>query len=180
MRSRFFGTLIAVAIGLGSLKADSSSKPPSELNGGYYLLHHLAEEESKVSMLFIIKDAPDQIGAYSKQVSQTANDTLAALDRIQEKNPSIHMDQNPLPQIELDVRASIRDDKQQQLVFDTSGSEFVRVFLNTQIQASTYAINLTKVLADKETNPHRAQVLRNLSAQWQKARDNAFRLLRDY
>ena len=43
---------------------DSSSKQPTELNGGYCLLHHLGQEESSVAMLFIIKDAPENIGAF--------------------------------------------------------------------------------------------------------------------
>ena len=48
------------------------------------------------------------------------------------------------------MRDSIREDKKQQLLFDTTGTEFIRAFLVTQIEASTYAMNLSKVLADKE------------------------------
>jgi hypothetical protein len=172
--------LILSIPGLHPLKAGTVSKRSDELQGGYFLLHNLADEESSVSMLFLVKTAPEEVEVYGKQVSQTAKDTLDALDKIEDKNPSLHTDQNPLPQIELDVRASIRDEKQHQLLYGTTGPEFIRAFLITQIDASNYALNLTKVLADKETNPHRAQVLRNLSAQWQKAHDNAFRILRDY
>jgi hypothetical protein len=174
------GILVIFLAGLCPLKAEPPAKPSSELNGGYYLLHNLADDESHIAMLFLVKDAPEPVEVYGKQVSQIAKNTEAALDEMCEKDSNLRMDQNPLPQIELDVRASISDDKQHQLVFQTSGSEFVRAFLATQIQASTYAVNLTKVLADKETNPYRAQVLRDLSAQWQKAHDNAFRILRDY
>jgi len=40
-------------------------------------------------------------------------------------------------------------------------------------------MNLAKVLADAETNPHRAAALQKISASWEKLRDKAYRLLNE-
>ena len=172
--------LVGMLVTFSQFVEAADTGPQNELKSGYYLLHQLADDESGVSMLFLAKDAPEQIGSYGKQVSQTGKETVTAIDKMEDQNPSLRMGKDPLPQIELDVRAYIRDDKEHQLLFGSSGNEFVRVFLTTQIQASTYGLNLCKVLADKETNPRRAQVLREMGAKWQKLRDDAFRLLRNY
>jgi len=166
----------------GTIHATMSVAPaqPGKLNGGYYLLAHVSEEESQVQMLFLVKDAPDEISGFGKQMSKTAHETAEALGHLRDKYPSVHLDQNPLPPIELDVRASIRADKEQQLVDDTSGPEFYRAFLVTQIEAATYASNLASVLSEQETNPQRVKVLRQIAAQWRARREEAFRLLRHY
>jgi hypothetical protein len=178
--------LLVLLLSLGVTQAASSasekksSSSPSRLNGGYYLLHHVSEDESGVHMLFMVKDAPAEISKFADRISKTADETLASLGRFQDKDASINFEQNPLPSIENDVRASIRDDKEHQLLFGTTGTEFIRAFLVTQIDASNYALNLSKVLAEQETNPRRAKVLRQISAHWLERRDEAFRLLRNY
>ena len=52
---------------------------PGKLNGAYYLLEHVSEEESQVEMLFLVKDAPEEISGFGKQMSKTARETTAAL-----------------------------------------------------------------------------------------------------
>jgi hypothetical protein len=151
-----------------------------KLNGGYYLLHHLCEDEDQVPMLFVMKHAPDEISAYAKEVSRTAKESLSTLDHFQDQDSAIAFDQNPLPPIEREARASIEDDKQHQLLFGTKDAEFVRAFLVSQIEACSYALHLAKVLGNQETDPERIQGLRQISAQWLHRREDAFRLLRNY
>jgi hypothetical protein len=182
--SRF--ALFSVLIGLSAMLAmiptrgDGASSRQEKLNGGYFLLHQLSEDEAQVPLLLDVKHAPSEITAYADQISKTGKETVAALERLQDGDPSIQFDRNPLPQIERDTRASIKADKQHQLLFGTSDSEFVRAVLVAQIEASTYALNLSKILAEQETDPGRVKTLRHISAQWLDRRNKAFRILRNY
>ena len=131
-------------------------------------------------MILMVKDAPQEIGPFTKEVAATANETLAKLDQMQSHDPALSWEKNPLPPTERDVRDSIKSDKQHQLLFEAKGPEFVRVLLVSQIEASTYGANLAKVLADKEHNAVRAQTLRGLSAKWLRIREKSYDLLRHY
>jgi hypothetical protein len=152
----------------------------AKLNGGYYLLHKLGSDEAKLPLLLDVKHAPPEIVTYADTMSKTGKATDAAIEEMHDRSPSIQFDKNPLPEIEQDVRDSIKADKQHQLLFGTSNSEFVRALLIAQIEASTYGTNLCKVLADQESSPERAATLRKLGARWLGRRDEAFRILRNY
>lgn len=167
---------MAVIPGRGGETLDRQQK----LNGGYYLLHKLSEDETQVPLLLIVKHAPKEISGYADQISKTAKQSLASLEHLQQDDSSIQFDRNPLPQIEQDTRASIKADKQHQLLFGTTDSEFVRALLVSQIEACTYGINLSKVLAEQETDPDRVKTLRHISAKWLDMRNEAFRILRNY
>jgi hypothetical protein len=172
----FATTLVAVT----PLRSDDASEKVGKLNGGYFLLHDLSEDEDQVPILLDIKHSPPELRPFADNISKTAKETLTALDRLQQNDSSLRFDRNPLPAIEQDVRASIKSDKQHQLLFGTTNSEFVRAFLIAQIEACTYGTNLCKVLADQETNQDRVRTLRHLSTKWLTMRDDAFRILRNY
>jgi hypothetical protein len=131
-------------------------------------------------MLMLVKHVPPEISKYADDISKVAKKNLDALERFQSGDKAIRFDQNPLPAIEQETRDSIKGDKQHALLFGTSNSEFVRNFLVSQIEASTYAMHLNKVLADAETDPARAETLRRLSTDWMTARAGAYQLLRNY
>ena len=158
----------------------SGNAQTTKLNGGYYLLHTLADDESDVSMLMMVKHAPPEIVKFADDITNVAKKNMATLDQFRDRDPAIRFDQNPLPAIEQNVRDSIKADKQHELLFGTSNSEFVRNFLVSQIEASSYAVHLNKVLGDQETDPARARALQNLSNDWAIARARAYRLLRNY
>jgi hypothetical protein len=181
-RFAFFSLLIGLgaAMAMTPTRGDEKSDHQAKLNGGYYLLHNLSEDEAQVPLLLDVKHAPDEVVTYADRISRTAKETVAALEHLQKSEPSIQFNHNPLPQIERDTRASIKDDKQHQLLFGTTNSEFVRAFLVAQIEACSYAINLSKVLAEQETDPDRAKTLRHISTQWLGQRNEAFRILRNY
>lgn len=170
---------LGVASTLLPARGSETREQVAYLNGGYFLLHQLCEDEAKLPMIFLIKDAPPEIEAFAKQASQTAQESLATLDRMQEHDPNLKFNRNPLPRVEIDVRDSIQDEKQHQLVFGTSGPEFVRALVVTQIQSSSYALNLAKVLAQRETNPERVKALERITAKWHKINQEAFQLLRN-
>jgi hypothetical protein len=170
------GPIAALAPARGS----EASAHQDKLNGGYYLLDHVAEDETQLPLIFVVKTAPPELKNYADQISRTAKETVAAIKKMQDGDASLQFDRNPLPAIERDTRDSIKADKQHQLLFGATGSEFVRALLVSQIEASTYASNLAKVLAGQEDDPGRIKTLQHLSAQWLVRRNEAFRLLRDY
>ena len=163
-----------------SLRAEETSTEQTNLNGGYFLLHKLCSDESKLPLLLTVKDTPKEIETFADKISKTAKETLADLDRIQEHDKSLDFDRNPLPRIERDVRDSIAGEKQHQLLFGAKGPEFARALLVSQIEASSYAENLTKVLAGQEKDPSRSKTLTRLSEKWRELHEEAFALLRNY
>jgi hypothetical protein len=171
--------ILAIGVGLSSMPARADGTQ-QKLNGGYYLLHSLGDDESQLPILLDLKHAPQEVIAFADQVSKTGKATEAALEDFQDGDKLIRLDQNPLPAIEQDVRDSIKKDKQHQLLFGTKNDEFVRALMVSQIEASAYGANLCKVLAGDETSPARAEKLRKLGAQWRDRHDEAFRILRNY
>ena len=160
-------------------KSADKTADSKQQSGGYYLLHKVCEDESNVSMLMMVKHAPKEIETFANRISKTAKESTASLEHMQKGDETIQFEQSPLPQIELDVRESIHDDKEHQLLFGTSGPEFVRTFLVSQIEASTYAMNLAKVLSQKEKDADRIKALQHISAKWLTLRDEAYRFLRN-
>jgi hypothetical protein len=184
-RRRYFVSLIAATLCLlpgGTIHsvASETSEHQTYLNGGYYLLHNLASDEAQLPLVLVVKDAPPNIKPYTDRISKLAKETTADLEQVQSRDPSLQFDKNPLPSVEQDVRDSIKDDKQHQMLMEATGHEFVRVLVVSQIEASTYAANLAKVLADQEKDGRRAHTLRDLSAKWLAVRKDSYRLLRDY
>jgi hypothetical protein len=161
-------------------RAGDADHQQNYLNGGYYLLHKLGSDEDQVPLLMDLKHAPKEIAVYADRMSQTGKETMAQIERIQQKHPATAFDKNPLPAIEQDTRDSIKADKQHQLLFGTKDTEFVRAFLISQIEASTYGMSLAKVLAAGEQNPATVHALQHLAAQWLQRRDEAFQILRNY
>ena len=170
---------LSVSCVLTPTRGSETSEHRDYLNGGYYLLHHLCEDEAKLPLLLDVKDAPPEIEKYAVHISKTAKESITALERLQENDPHLNFDKNPLPRIERDVRESIQADKQHQLLFGTTGAEFVRALLVSQVEASSYALNLAKVLSQQEKNPDRVKTLQHISVQWHAIHEEAMRLLRN-
>ena len=170
---------LSVSCVLTPTRGSETSEHRDYLNGGYYLLHHLCADEAKLPLLLDVKDAPPEIEKYAVHISKTAKESITALERLQENDPHLNFDKNPLPRIERDVRESIQADKQHQLLFGTTGAEFVRALLVSQVEASSYALNLAKVLSQQEKNPDRVKTLQHISVQWRAIHEEAMRLLRN-
>jgi hypothetical protein len=130
-------------------------------------------------LLLDVKDAPPEIERYADHISKTAKESIAALERMQESDAHLKFDKNPLPPIERDVRESIQADKQHQLLFGTTGAEFVRTLLVSQVEASSYALNLAKVLSQQEKDPDRVKALQHISVKWRAIHLETMRLLRN-
>jgi hypothetical protein len=163
--------------GFTFIHGDDTGARQEKLNGGYYLLHHLCDDEAQLPLLLDVKHAPEAIKTFAIRISKTAKESNSLLEQMQDSDPALKFDQNPLPSIERDVRASIQDEKQHQLLFGTSDAPFVRALLVSQIEASNYGHNLAKVLSEQESDPKRIKLLERISAKWLAIHAEAFRLL---
>ena len=162
------------------IRGDDSVSPRENLNGGFFLLHDLLSDEHDVPLLTDLKTSPQEIQDFAKKVSLTAEDGKAALDKMRDSDPKISWDKNPLPKIEQDVRASIKGEKQHQLLFGTKDNDFVRAFLVSQAEASKYAANIAKVMAQEDKNPRHVHELTRISDRWHALYEEDFRLMRNY
>jgi hypothetical protein len=171
--------LLLVLIGPG-VRGDDSASPRDNLNGGFFLLHDLLDNEHDVPLLLDLKTAPQEIQDYAKKVSLTAKDGQDALDKMRDSDPKISWDKNPLPKFEQNVRASIKGEKQHQLLFGTKDRDFVRAFLVSQAEASMYASNIAKVMAQEDKNPRHDRELSRISDRWHALCEEDFRLMRNY
>jgi len=177
--------LLAVLLGILSLMMTSqlNAAPPSlsveqkARNDGLYLFKTLCGKEEKVELIMLVKTAPPEIGAYTKELSAQARESLALIEELQKESPSIKLDQEPLPQVEVDTRASIQEDKQHSLLFGTKGPAFSRALVVTQIEACMYAKHLTLVLAKNVKRESQQKALLKNSAQWDKLMEKGFTLL---
>jgi hypothetical protein len=178
--SLLFPVLLGLVTVSSPANANDASTERDNLNGGYYLLHKLCDDEAQLPLLMDIKTTPKEIDAFAIRISQTAKESLATLDRLKSHDKNLDFDQNPLPKIEQDVRDSIKGEKQHQLLFGTTGPDFARAVLVSQIEASSYAENLSKVLAAQEKDSDRSKSLGRMADKWRLIHDQAFALLKHY
>lgn len=169
-----------LTIGAAQSRAEDTTNYRDDLNGGYYLLHTLYDDESQLPLLLDLKTAPPELQQFADKISRTAKDGMATLDRMRKVDPKMNWEKDPLPTIEQDVRESITGEKQHQLLFGTKGPEFARALLVSQAEATKYAANIDKVLAGREKNPDHVRDLKRMAAQWSALFDESFRLLRNY
>jgi hypothetical protein len=176
MITRLLSLILLAALG-GTALADTTPGSTQDLRAGFFLLHQVCHQESQVDLLNIIKTTPPEVGDFVKRISALAKESEATLDRFADHDSSLQDTTNPLPPFEQATRQSIQDDKQHLLLFGSKGTTYARRLVFTQIEASSYIINLAKVWADRDPNPDRAAALRKISGRWTKIREEGFRLL---
>jgi hypothetical protein len=172
--------LFLSTIGLVNVRAHDEANDRQELNAGFFLLHDLLQNEEGLPFLLDVKTSPPDVQDFAKKISQTAKVDLVTLDHMRAGDPAIKWDKNPLPKFEQDVRASITTEKEHQLLFGTRGPDFARALLISQAEATKYAANIAKVLAEREHDPAQVRDLQRMSDQWHALSDQTFRLLRNY
>ena len=166
----------SLAIGCGSLCAAESQANQSSLNDGYSLFYHFCDQESELSLLLWVKTAPSDIIAYAKRISSTAKDDMAILNKFSASDKALRLDKTSLPAFELEVRKSMDEDRQQQLVWGSSGAAFGHAVSMTQSEATNYGQHVAKVLAEMEPDPDRARVMRGISDKWSALHAEAYKL----
>lgn len=182
MNYPFCFLVLAMALGVLPGAATATAAPARDstattLTVGYSLLHKLYKEEELLQYLLIVKDTPPAIGDYAKRVSRCAEAGLRTLEHFRAQDKDFNFENDHLPTFETQVRASIREVKQHDLLFGFSGPDYVKLLLLSQVEACTYAQHVTKVLAEDEPDADRARELRKQSDQWKALRAEAFHAL---
>lgn len=153
-----------------------AAEAASNLQAGFYLLHNVCDEESQVHLITVAKTTPADVTDYVNRVSKIADESLKTLDGFEDRDPSLKLDRNPLPQFEQKVRKAIKADKQHNLLFGTTDAAFARALLFSQVEASNYIMHMAQVLADEDPNAHQTRELLKISARWEKLRNEGVRL----
>jgi len=165
-------------ISAGSSPAAEGNAAQSSLNDGYSLFYQFCDQESQLSLLLWFKSAPSGIADYAKRISATAKDDLATLKKFSQGDSALRLDKVSLPGFELDVRKSMAADRQQQLVWHSSGPAFAQAVCMTQSEATSYGLHVAKVLSETEPDPDRARAMRHIYEKWLALHDESYKLVR--
>jgi len=170
--------LLIVLCGCGFLHQSSTETPGPQAtttgegttprvhdtNGsGYALLFDLVGEEKNVSKLLIIKRERAELRDLIRGISQRCGQAHKELEGFGGADRTLNLKAHGLPVIESETRAAIAKTKAKQLLTE-SGKEFELRLLISQHEALTYGAHLAATVAKNETNPQRAQFLRQLSS----------------
>jgi hypothetical protein len=183
MQRNAWKTVLSLACAL-ALSACSATPPPPSANGGlfrqhnegYSLLYELMSDESDVGKLFIIKSADDSVKSLVKEIGSACQMAKKQMDEFPRSDIRIEYDVADLPYMEQrsrDLQAKV-DEKE---LLTSSGQKFELRLIFTQAQAMDYAVQLSRALAEKETDPGRKNFLENLSKQCGEFHDRLMDLL---
>jgi hypothetical protein len=125
---------------------------------GYSLLYTLADKQSDVGKVLIIKSASAKVSAEIKQIAQVFSQAKARLDGFAKEDGSLDFKMSHLPPMEEKTRAAIESTTTKDLLF-SSGKAFELRLLLTQVEALDYASHLANQLVDQDGNPKRKEFL---------------------
>jgi hypothetical protein len=148
----------------------------SALNDGYSTFYHFCDQESQLSLLLWIKSASPEISDYARRISGTAKDDMAILKKFGASDSALRLDKVSLPGFELDVRQSMDKDRQQQLIWGSSGAGFAQAMTMTQSEATNYGLHVANILAAMEPDPDRARAMRGIFDKWTALHAEAYKL----
>jgi hypothetical protein len=139
------------------------------------LLQQLSGQLRRVSQIFILKEAPEEVQAAVRAVSEIFGRLHSTLKQWSEADEAVRFVEEPLPAAEKAARAAIEKTRRVELL-GASGEEFSRRLLASQDEALTYAIHLTEAVQAMETSAPRRQVLAGYVAEMRQAHAEVSRL----
>jgi hypothetical protein len=159
------GILLALTTGCLTSPKPAQDRPSGTVsdlrNNTYSLLYDLLQDERHLSKLLIVKRESRDLNRLVKKISDLS---AIGADRIKAfalADRSLQILTLSLPPGEVATRKAIADTKKH-LLLGTSGREFERNLLLTQLEALNYGSHLAKVAAQEETNGDRAAFLRDI------------------
>ena len=139
-------------------------RPARIRDEGYSLLYSLADKQSNVGKILIIKKASAKVSAEIKEIAEVFGKAKERLDGFEKEGGDLNFKMEHLPTMEEKTRAAIQSTTTKDLLF-SSGKTFELRLLLTQVQALDYASHLANELADKEGNPKRKEFLTQFAKQ---------------
>jgi hypothetical protein len=170
MRSRIFvyGAMVCVLALAGCSTVPPVvpifGKPARIRDEGYSLLYSLADKQSNVGKILIIKKVSAKVSAEIKEIAEVFGKAKERLDGFAKDDTGLSFKMEHLPSMEIKTRAAIQSTTTKDLLF-SSGKAFELRLLLTQVQALDYASHLANQLADKEGNPKRKEFLTQFAKQ---------------
>ena len=159
------------------VSAAEKESPDRDLQVGFFLLRDVCHQELPLHLITMAKTTPGDVKGYVDRISKEATMSMSAIDAMEQRNGDLRLAASPLPNMEQEVRSSIRAEKQHLLLFGATGEAFARALLVTQIEASTYIVNLTKVMGSEDGSGREERSLARIGTEWSSIRDEGYRLL---
>lgn len=143
---------------------------------GYSLLYTLADKQSNVDKILIVKHTSTKISAEIKQIAQVFGQAKERLDGFAKEDSGLSFKMAHLPSMEEKTRAAIESTTTKDLLF-SSGKAFELRLLLTQVQALDYGGHLATQLADQERNAKRKEFLTQFAKQCEEHHKQVVELL---
>jgi hypothetical protein len=145
------------------------------------LLYDVLSDERHVGKLLLIKRERPEVNRLIKKIAETARVAAGQIERFAEQDGNVRsaaaaLKSAGLPPGELATREAVADTKRRQLL-QSSGEEFERLLLLTQLEALSYTSHLASVLARNNPNPGQAAYYRVLSGELKSLHSQVFQLL---
>lgn len=145
-------------------------------NNAYSLLHQLMQDERRVSGILLIKRERPELDVLIKEIARATGDAADQLKDFTKQDRSIVLDAHALPPAEQAARDATAETRKSELL-GSSGAEFERHLLLSQIEALSYATHLAQVAAQNDSNTGRSQYLLKLSGTMRDLYSRSLRLL---
>jgi hypothetical protein len=161
---------------LTTSKQDRASRESAA--GGYALLRELAEKESNVDKILIIKNPSERVAKVLKDITDTFSDLKSEWPNGLPDPSTLPSLNKVLPDTERRARASIESETTK-LVLTSSGADFEYHILMSQVKALGYADHLTRALLRQEKSPRALALLKKYQDKFRKLNNRTSDLLRD-
>jgi hypothetical protein len=175
------GCVLSALAAFGCAPAAPTSRPvvveiSRQQEEGYGLLYKLMGDESRVSGIFILKGADQPVKDLVNEIAKTCQDSKTQLDDFARSDSGLHLDVTDLPADEEESR-EIESKLDERNLLESSGKTFELRLLFTQAQAMGYASNLSRAVANHETDAARKDFLNGLADKCAEYRDRATDML---
>jgi hypothetical protein len=147
-------------------------------NNSYSLLYDLMGDERHVSKVLMVKRDSRELSRLIKDISETSSAAAKSLEEFSKRDSSLALDVLNLPPGEVATRAAIADTKKKELL-GTSGADFERALVLTQISALNYGVHLARVAAVNDASSERAAWLHDLGQRLHVYQKRCLALLRE-
>ena len=147
-----------------------------QLNAGYALLYDVLKEEAKVSEILKIKHCNADLAVLLEDISNLSKEAVQQLDKYKAEDPSLEMDNEYLPAIEVSARNSIQNATTVSLLLP-GRERFNELMSISQFSAMRYSRYLAVALRTADSNVIRSTWLGDLATNLSELQTRAFDLL---
>jgi hypothetical protein len=169
--------LAGMVAGIGGMRVNAQTESNRQsLNDGYSQFYHFCDQEKDLSLLTYIKTTAPEIADYQREISSTARDDMAILTKFAAEDKGVRLNKVSLSGFEQDVRTSMDEDRNRELLLNTSGAAYGKAVLMTQSEATNYGLHVAKVLSQREPNPDRAKAMNRIFMRWSRLHAEAYKL----